>query len=138
MSYKAKRSLLAVVAIMLSYGIYFLWAGRQGHAPQDFLSHMIGAFILLATMMILLEIAIAVQDRASARSAGIVDERDRLNDLRSARNGYYVLVSLSWLTPFALLNSASPILVANLLLGILVIAEIVHFSSRVVYDLRGA
>ena len=137
MSFKTKISLAAVVALLLVYGAYFLWASRPGHSGPEIFVHMVGAAILLAVLMIALAATIAVLDVLVARSGGVVDERDRANELRGVRNGYYALAGLIWLAPFIALAGASPLLLANLCLGVLVLAEIIHFGSRVAYDLLG-
>lgn len=138
MSYRTKSALAAVLALGGVYGAYFVWASQPGRGAPDILAHMIGAVILLTAVMIGLEVAIAVHDRAWAKSGGAIDERDRLNGLRGARNGYYALVGFVALAPFVALAGAPPVLMANLCLGVLVAAEIIHFGSRVVYDLMDA
>ena len=138
MSYRTKSSLAALLALGLVYGAYFLWAGRPGHSPSDILHHMIGAVVILTVVMIGLGVAIALRDVAVKRSSGVVDERDRAIELRSARNGFYALMGLLWLAPFVALAGVSPVLMANLSLAVLVVAEMVHFGSRAAYDLLDA
>jgi hypothetical protein len=137
MSYKTKISLATVIGLALVYGAYFLWAWRPGHSAPEIFIHIVGAAILLIAVMIALATAVAVREVVIVKSGGRIDERDQTNELRSARNGYYALISLIWPAPFVVLAGASPVLVANLALAVLVLAEMVHFGSRVVYDLRG-
>ncbi len=138
MGYKAKISLATAIGLAFVYGAYFLWAWRPGHSAPEILTHIVGAAILLVVVMIALATAVAVREAVVMKSGGRVDERDRNNELRSARNGYYALISLMWPAPFVVLGGASPVLVANLALAVLVLAEMVHFGSRVIYDLRSA
>ncbi len=138
LSYNTKVSLATVVGLAMVYGAYFLWAWRPGHSAPEIFTHIVGAAILLVVVMIALATAVAVREVVIVKSGGHVDERDQTNELRSARNGYYALISLIWPAPFVVLAGASPVLLANLALAVLVLAEMVHFGSRVVYDLRGA
>ncbi|HEY5411023.1 MAG TPA: hypothetical protein VIJ94_09895 [Caulobacteraceae bacterium] len=134
MGYKAKSSLAGLAALALVYGSYFLWALAPGHTAHDDLAHMVGAAIGLTIILIILEIIIAVRDRSPAAR---VDERDSIVGLRSARNGYYALVGMIWWVPIVALLGAPAVLLANLSLGMLVLAEMVHFGSRVIYDRVG-
>ncbi len=137
MSYTTKSSIAAFAALMVVYGAYFAWAWPSGHLAADVVVHMIGAAILLAVIMIALEVAIAVNALRTREPVGRRDERDAIVGLRSTRNGYYTLISLFWCVPFIALAGASPILLANLCLGMLVVAEAVHFGSRIAYGYSG-
>lgn len=138
MSYNAKISLATAIGLAVVYGAYFLWAWRPGHSAPEIFTHLVGAAILLVVVMIALATAVAVREAVVMKSGGRVDERDLNNELRSARNGYYALISLIWPAPFVVLGGASPVVVANLALAALFLAEMVHSGSRVIYDLRGA
>ena len=138
MSYNAKISLATAIGLAVVYGAYFLWAWRPGHSAPEIFTHLVGAAILFVVVMIALATAVAVREAVVMKSGGRVDERDLNNELRSARNGYYALISLIWPAPFVVLGGASPVVVANLALAALFLAEMVHSGSRVIYDLRGA
>jgi hypothetical protein len=133
MTYATKSSLAALGALILVYGGYFLWALPVGRRTPEVLAHMIGAVILMTVIMIAAEIAIALDELRRDQSAGRTDERDRIVGLRSARNGYYALLAVVWFVPFAVLAGMSPIVLANLSLGMLVAAEAVRFASRIIY-----
>jgi len=137
MSYTTKSSMAAFAALVIVYGAYFAWAWPSGHRAPDVVVHMIGAAILLTVIMIALEVAIAVNALRTREPLGRIDERDTIIGLRSARNGYYTLIAMFWCVPFVALAGASPVLLANLCLGMLVVAEAVHFGSRMVYDSLG-
>lgn len=138
MSYTTKSAFAAFASLILVYGVYFAWAWPSGHRAGDVLAHMIGAAILMTMIMVALEIAIALHGRQAGEASGRTDERDTINGLRSVRNGYYVLIALVWCVPFVALAGPSPVLLANLCLGMLVAAEAVHFGSRIVYGSAGA
>ncbi len=138
MGYKAKSAAAAAVAIAFVYGVYFLWAARSAPTGSDVLAHMIAAIVAVAVIATVLEIVVAVIDRRAASSGSRTDERDRLIATRGARNGYYVLLSMIWVAPLLALSGAPSTLTANAILGMIVLAEMVNFGSRVVYDARGA
>lgn len=136
MNYATKSSIAAFAALIVVYGGYFVWAW-PGHRAADVLAHMIGAAILMTIIMVALEIALALNSRRTSEPAGRIDERDAVVGLRSARNGYYTLIALVWCVPFVALAGASPVLLANLCLGMLVMAEAVRFGSRIAYGSSG-
>lgn len=137
MSYTTRSAIAAFAALVIVYGAYFAWAWPPGHRAADVVAHVIGAVILLVVIMVALEIAIAVNALRTREPVGRRDERDAIVGLRSTRNGYYTLISLFWCVPFIALAGASAILLANLCVGILVVAEAVHFGSRIVYGYSG-
>jgi hypothetical protein len=49
-----------------------------------------------------------------------------------------VLLAMIWVAPLLALSGAPATLTANAILGMIVLAEMVNFGSRVVYDARGA
>jgi hypothetical protein len=137
MGYKGKSAMAACGATILVYGAYFLWAAAPGHSAASILAHMIAAILGMVAVMVTLEIAMAVL--AARRGAGLLqaDERDALIGARSARNGYYALLSLIWLVPVLALSGATAAQTANGVLAMIVLAELVHFGSRVMYDVQG-
>jgi hypothetical protein len=137
-TYTTKSAIAAFASLIVVYGGYFAWAWPPGHPAGEVLAHMIGAAILMTMIMVALEIAIAINSRRAGEPPGRIDERDTINGLRSVRNGYYALIALVWCVPFVALAGASPILLANLCLGMLAAAEAVHFGSRIVYGSAGA
>jgi hypothetical protein len=137
-NYRTKSAVAALAALTTVYGAYFLWAWPPGHRASEVVGRMTGAAVLMTAIMIALEIAIALEARRRSEAAGRTDERDAVIGLRSARNGYYALIAMVWCVPFVALAGASPVLLANLCLGMLVVAEAVHFGSRIVYGASGA
>ena len=137
MSYKGKSSVAAFAAIALVYGLYFAWAMGSGKNSTEVLVHMIGTVVALTIILTIIEIGIAVWELRLGRLALARDERDNLNSTRSARNAYYVLLALIVPTPILVLTPIPPNVTANVLLAILVVAELVNYGSRAVYDLRG-
>ena len=138
LTYRGKSAAAAASAIAAVYGAYFLWAARGNASASSLMAHMIGAVVAVAIVATALEIFIAIADRRGAAAGRRTDERDLLIGTRSARNGYYALLATMWAAPVLVLSGAPPALNANAILAMIVLAEIVNFGSRVVYDLRGA
>jgi len=134
MSYTGQRSLAALAAILLVYSTYFVWASAPGRDAHAVFSHMAGTVIVLVIVLIALEIGVAI---ITARTGQKTDERDRAITARAARNGYFAVFSGLWVMPLLALAGASPILLANCLLGLMVFAEAVHFASCALYSRTG-
>lgn len=103
-----------------------------------------------AVVVILVAVELAFKVAVSAWCKGELqtDERDRLIAARSARNGYYVLIVVQFLlighlgmqSPFERgpwLTIDAPTLLTFMVFA-LVLAEITHFSSRIVYYRLGS
>ena len=136
MSHAGKSAAAAFVVIGLVYGLYFTWALTLDHVSPNIFVHMLGAVLGLAIALAAVEIAIAFWEIYRG-GADVKDERDARNGAKSARNAYYVLVSMVWAAPFIVLAQPPVQLSANALLAMLVIAEMAHFGSRAFYDLHG-
>ncbi len=142
MSYKGKSAAAGFIAITLVYGVYFVWDSLPGHTAAGSMSALIASVITLIAITTVLEIILAL-GRGTGRRA---DERDALNSARGARNSFYALLAALWLTPVIALWNPSVLahggvarsLIADVILGLTVLAELVSLGSRVVYDLRGA
>lgn len=137
MGYKGKSAAAATIAMALVYGGYFFWASTPGRTEANVFSHMVLAIVLMVVIIVVLESGLAIA-AARQRAALQADERDALIAARSARNGYYALLSCLWCAPLLALSGAPATLTANCILGMMVLAELVHFGSRVVYDVQGA
>jgi hypothetical protein len=135
MSSKGKAAAAAVLALLLVYGAYFWGAPPDSASGMTVLAHMAATVVQMIIIMVVLFVIMAIAGRQARH---VADERDALIAARSARNGYYALISCIWFSPILVLSGASTILTANILLAMLVLAELVHFGSHVFYDLRGA
>ena len=137
MGYRGKSSAATAAAMLLVYGGYFLWASRPGLPASNLLAGMLGTIVVLTVLAAIFEILIQITERRSLAAGRLADERDALNAARGARNGYYALLSVIWIAPVMVLLGSPTQSTANCLLGMIVFAEIVHFASRAVYDVRG-
>ncbi|MEO8926681.1 MAG: hypothetical protein ABI306_05905 [Caulobacteraceae bacterium] len=138
MGYQGKSSAATAGAIATVYGAYFLWTLQPNLSVANVMAHIVGTVVLLAVIAAVLEIFIYVSERRAKAAGRLADERDALNAARSARNGYYALLSLVWIVPPAVLLPIPAMFAANCILGMIVFAEIVHYASRAFYDSRGA
>lgn len=134
MSYKSQSALAALLALSVVYGGYFAWAAGAPRPPGEILWGLVGTVVALTVILVVLETALAVRAHLMRQGGHRADERDTLNELRSARNGFFAVMGLVWLTPVAALAGGAPVLIANLALAAMVLGEAVHFGSRVVYD----
>ena len=53
-NYATKSSLAAFGALVVVYGVYFVWAWSPSHRAADVVAHMIGAAILMTVIMVAL------------------------------------------------------------------------------------
>ncbi len=137
MSVRARSAAMMTAAIGVIFGLYFLWSSTGPRTVGDSLVELIGTIVLLTAVITVFEIIVAIAHRRR-RGESLADERDALISARSARNGYFALLAGLWVTPILALTGAPGLLTANFTLGMIVLAEMVNFGSRVVYDLRGA
>ncbi len=137
MSFRARSAAMTTAAIAVIFGAYFAWSSARIRSPGDSLAQFVVAVIILTVVITAFEIVVAIVHRRR-RGERMADERDALISARSARNGYFTLLAGIWVTPILALTGAPGLIIANFTLGMIVLAEIVNFGSRVVYDLRGA
>lgn len=102
----------------------------------------------MVVILVAVELAFKVAVSAWCKGELQTDERDRLIAAKSARNGYYVLIVLQFVLIGHLgihslfggglwLTMDAPTLLTFMIFA-LVLAEIAHFSSRIVYYRVGA
>jgi hypothetical protein len=137
MSVRARSAAMMTAAIGVIFGLYFLWSSTGSRTVGESLAQLIGTIILLTVVITVFEVIVAIANRRR-RGESLADERDALITARSARNGYFALLAGVWVTPVLALTGAPGLVTANFTLGMIVLAEMVNFGSRVVYDLRGA
>ncbi|MEP5766357.1 MAG: hypothetical protein ABJ308_17285 [Halieaceae bacterium] len=149
LSFREKSILISMLAQVLIFGNYF--AELLGAAAEPglgaMLSAMIGAIIALIVVEILFHAAIAIFDRSEAESQP-ADERDRMISGRASvisrflLSGGVLLVLGHLLVNGALLESGDVrgvtlFEVANLLLFVFVLSEIVHYGAQLWFYRRG-
>ena len=129
MSFREKSAWINLAAIVLVYGFYAY--GIWGAPPTRLgaIAVLIGSTIGMIVISIAGHIAIAIGQRPE-----VVDERDMLVGLRSARNGFHALAAGVWTLIFlAIALPGPPILLAYAALSVFVLAEVVRLISALVY-----
>lgn len=138
MSFREKSAWIALTAYGLVFGGYFftLWQSWEPGAARGLsIGLMFGAVVMLiiiaASLTILAAIAAPKQANAPA------DEREQLIDLKAERVSSYTLSAGVVLLIGALLMGWNGVLVANLLLAAMVIAELVKAAAQIIAYRRG-
>jgi len=148
LSFQEKSIWVSVIAILVVFGYYFIsiFSAAGSMTSAETIFRFIGAIVILVIIEITLHILIAVTDVKGAEEHDVVDERDRLVAIKANRNAYFVLTIgvFTLIGHFVASEMArypgpdfTPLMSANLLLLIVVSAEIVNFSSQLYYYRKG-
>lgn len=128
MTYREKSAAASIAAIVLVYGFYAIRLLGAPLTPFPAVAALIGSTILIVVILVPIHVVFALKARPEA-----VDERDRLVQLRSVRNGHYVLAACAWTVALLALTSPPPVLLAYALVGGFAVAEVVRYASQLVY-----
>lgn len=148
LSYQEKSALASLVAVLLVFWYYFaavrqLMQSDELHAVSA-LGLMIGAVVVLVIIEIVFQILVAVISRSTA-----TDERDKLISAKAARNSGILLGAGTITLILAILASEirgglgdaqimlTPILIAQWLLLLMVMAQVFEYLSQIFYYRRG-
>jgi hypothetical protein len=132
MTFREKSAWITLIAIVLVFGGYWTILLTQRLPTTQAVELLAGLIVVKVVIIIIAHIAIAIWASPEPR-----DERDRLIELRSPRNAYYVLISGLVLMMGVALVGAPMLVVVNGLLAALVLAEVVRFASLIVSYRRG-
>ena len=136
MSFREKSAWISLVLIVLVFGPYFWLVGRSFtggehvHAGTQF-----GLIVLFIVLEIVVHIAIAIQSPRDAQAP--IDEREDLIDLRATRMAFYVLFGGALMSIFTMHFRLTVWMLSQCVLFTIVIAELVKFSSQIVFYRRG-
>ncbi len=139
MSFREKSAWVALLTYGLVFGGYYLTLWRawdESYGPGLSIGLMIGAVVALVIVAIVLNVVLALFHPKTANARA--DERETLIDLKAERISSYVQSAGVVCLIGALLVGWNAILVANLLLATLVIAELVKALAQIAYFRRGA
>lgn len=148
LSYQEKSALASLVAVLVVYWYYFgevreLIRNDQLDAASA-LGLMIGAVVVLVIIEVVFQILIAAISRSTA-----TDERDKLISAKAARNSGILLGAGAVSLVLAILGSElrgglgdavvtlTPILIAQLLILLMVMAQVFEYLSQIFYYRRG-
>jgi len=136
MSFREKSAWISLVLIVLVFGPYFWLVGRSFaggdhvHAGTQF-----GLIVLFIVLEIVVHIAIAIQSPRDAQAP--IDEREDLIDLRATRVAFYILFGGALLSIFTMHFRMTVWGLSQCVLFSIVVAELVKFSSQIVFYRRG-
>jgi hypothetical protein len=128
MTFREKSALATILAMLVVYGFYAVKLWGTVVSPTQAAGALIGSTFLMIIIAIVAHIGIAIRTRPEA-----ADERDKMVELRSARNAYRVLAVGAWCVILLAIASTSPVMLAYGLMGAFVVAEIVKLASALVY-----
>lgn len=139
MSFREKSAWISLVTYAVVFGGYFFtlwraWDERWGQGLS--IGLMVGAVVSLIIVAVALNVVLALFNLKEANARA--DERETLIDLKAERIASYTLSAGVICLIGALVVGLNPFLVANLLLGAMVIAEVVKAVSQIVFFRRGA
>ena len=148
LSYQEKSALASLVAVVLVFWYYFSEVSELMRADElnvlSTMGLMLGALVMLVIIEIVFQILVAVISRTTA-----TDERDKLISAKAARNSGILLGAGTITLIVAILVSEvrggigdsatplTPILIAQGLLLLVVIAQIFEYLSQIFYYRRG-
>ena len=95
--------------------------------PQSFLGQFVGSVVILVLVQIGLGIVAAIATRASRKEQTLLDERERLIELKSNRAALAILQIGAFLGATAISLGAPAFVTANSLAFALVLSELVRY-----------
>ncbi|MGH8758216.1 MAG: hypothetical protein ACREVW_01670 [Burkholderiales bacterium] len=135
LSFQEKSLWLLLVSLVAGFGFYF--GSVLPTDAVDVMPHQVVVFALAVVMLVILQIVghvvIALVDRRTA-----TDERDRLIELKGARNAAYVLATGVFLALCAALVTKGNFVFTHVLLGFWALAQLVEIGSQLFLHRRGA
>jgi len=138
-------SLIAIVGVF-GYHFYNVLGADEAITTVEFMVRLIGVIIVIVVIEIVLHTVIAITAIKDAEDGGALDERDVLVNHKAYRNAYFVLfIGVLHIIGYVVAGDingglrwqVTPANTANLLLLVLVVAEIVNYASRLYYYRRG-
>ncbi len=145
LSYQEKSVWGSLLAIVLAYGYYFAGVLRDSAKSGDeSLGRLIIAVIVIVAIETVYHLVLEVQGDRETK-----DERDVLIESRAYRNAYYCLYGGAGLLMTAALGlslvsgvpslsvAITPYLILNVMLLLMVLAEVAKFCTQLFYYRRG-
>lgn len=130
-TFREKSAVVLAVLMLVLLVDYF--GSSAGLSMSEAVPNFFGSLIMVVILIVISHIFIALFHFPTEEVEAAMDERDKLIAQRSNRNSYFVLACGFWAVPLALLFSPPAVFVLNSWFACLVIAEIVKYSSVVMY-----
>lgn len=148
-SFKEKSVMASLVVTLLIFGWYFYHVFSNLTLTENEVlrvSDLAGTIVLIVILEVIIQSFIAIKSKNDK-----ADERDRLIEFASRRNGYWTLCIGIWVLLFHLLVEGSgtwfnfyhnliftsPLYLAHLLLLLFVLGEVVSFVTQIYYYRKG-
>lgn len=138
MSFREKSAWISLLTHAVVYGAYFIllasiWSEPfRGPLGVTMIFAAVVAFVAIAAVLHILAALTGLKDANAP-----VDEREQLIDLKAERVASFALGVCVVMSMGALLLDWNGFLVANMLLGALVLAEVVKAGAQIVYFRAG-
>ena len=135
-SFEEKSAWITLLGLFLAFGVYFAIASRMLSAgvkeTAAFLPLFALTVVLLLTVLVVSHVVVAIASRPDGR-----DERDRLISWRAEHSSSWVLGFGVLAAMFALAMPVERAWIANGLLGVLFLSEVLCYALRLYYYRRG-
>ncbi len=138
MTFREKNAAATLLILVAMYAVYGVWLLGHPHTRWEVLGALIVGVALMTLISIVWAIGLKFYSLARRERDEEADERDRRVDQKSARNAYWVILSILWVIPVVALVSPSHVFTANVVIATLGLAEMVHHGSRLYYYRWGA
>lgn len=147
LSYQEKSIAGSLVAMLVVYGYYFAKTFNnigKVNFDADSLNRLIVAVVAIMVIEAVYHIALAIESKPEAK-----DERDKLIAAKAYRNAYFVFGTGAWMILGTLITASllhrdesvhflvAPFLVGNLVLLVMLLAELVKFGTQLFCYRRG-
>lgn len=141
---RAIVSLLSTVLVLVVYAAFMLPKFPDGSSYSPEVFHFWGSFILVfipvsIVAKIVIYILFSILNTIATREAesSLTDERDKLIELKSTRNGLYMFAIGFLLAMGSLVLSMPPTVMFIILLGAGVMSEVINDVSQFYFYRRG-
>ena len=136
MSFREKSAWISLVLILLVFGPYF-WLVARSFAGGGVVHHgtQFALIMVFVVLEVVLHVAIAIQSPRDARAPK--DEREDLIELKATRTAFYVLFGGALMSIFTMHFRLTVWMLSQCVLFAIVVAELVKFSSQIVFYRRG-
>lgn len=135
LSFQEKSLWVMLLGLLAAFGFYFPAVART--QSVDVMPYQVLLFALAVALLVVVQVVghvlIALVDRRSES-----DERDRMIELKGTRNAAYVLAAGVFIALCAAPATRGNFLIAHLLLGAWLAAQLVQIGSQLVMYRRGS
>ncbi len=143
LSLKEKSLWISLGATMLFFGYYFFKVSRsllkEGRLDDSFIGFFITVVIFAVATKIVLHwlLAITLGKEELNAAMGPEDERAKIIELKASQISYLILATGVWITGGSMFFSATPMIMANIIMAFFIVAEATSFAIQLVYHRKG-